>query len=172
MPAEFLTDRPAAGFFGKLPATGDFVARGLPDAFRRNWDRWVSAHVAPRQRAGADWPAGGLRFRLRSGGRVAGGVIVASCDSAGRLFPLSLILAGDGLPGPAALDPWCDAAAALGNGLAPDALWQALDALPLPEGADGPPEALVVWTGGAAPVAADPADPAQAIDAFLGWSGA
>jgi len=42
MPDEVLTpgqpqddQRPVAGFFGKLPATGDFVWRGLPDGFRK-----------------------------------------------------------------------------------------------------------------------------------------
>lgn len=165
------TGQTFAGFFGKLPSTGDFVARGLPDGFRRNWDAWVTRHLAPLQRDGATWPAGGVRFRLLSGGRIAAGVILPGADGAGRQFPLSLILIGPALPGAGDLDPWCDAAAQVAAEQAlPDALWQALDALPEPDGtgpaAGGP--ALVLWTKGQAPRAADPADPSGPLAALMG----
>ncbi len=175
MPGEVLTpqpegpdDRPGTGFFGKIPATGDFVARGLPDGFRRHWDGWITRHLAPRQRAGADWPQGGLRFRLGSGGRVAAGVILPSRDAAGRLFPVSLILLADQLPPPAGLDPWCDAAAGLDLAAipGPDALWLALDDLTPPSGA-GPDAALTLWTRAAPPGHCDPADPAGLLDRLL-----
>ena len=71
-------DRPVAGFFGKLPATGDFVCRGLPDAFRKPWDSWLTRYIAPLQRGGHSFPQGGLRFRLPSGGHLAAGVILPS----------------------------------------------------------------------------------------------
>ena len=54
MPDEVLTPggadarRPVAAIFGKLPATGDFVWRGLPDAFRKHWDFWLTRHIAPQ----------------------------------------------------------------------------------------------------------------------------
>ena len=38
----------APGFWGKLPAAGDFVGRRLPAAFVEPWDRWVSRHLVPR----------------------------------------------------------------------------------------------------------------------------
>lgn len=160
--------RPAAGFFGKLPATGDFVSRGLPDGFRRAWDGWITRHVAPRLREGAALPEGGLRFRLTSGGRAAAGVILPSQDSAGRVFPLCLILTADALPGPADLDPWCDAAVLAARD-SPDGLWLALDELPPPAGApaaEAPP--LLLWRRGAAALAADPGDPSAALAALAG----
>lgn len=156
MPREVLTPdhplddrRPVAGFFGKLPSTGDFVARGLPDAFRRNWDTWLTRHIAPLQREGLAFPPGGLRFRLVSGGRLAAGVIRPSQDSAGRLFPLSLLVIADGDLTQPQIDTWCDAVLALlSDALTPDALWHALDAVEtfLPDGpATGP---MQLWIPG------------------------
>lgn len=156
MPDEVLTPddpdddlRPVAGFFGKLPATGDFVARGLPDAFRQSWDAWLTRHIAPLQRRGLALPPGGLRFRLPSGGRLAAGVILFSQDSAGRQFPLSLLLIAEDDLTPHQIDAWCDAALALEpTTLSPDALWHALDALasPVPAGpVTGP---MQLWTPG------------------------
>ena len=172
MPEELLapTDddrRPVAGFFGKLPVTGDFVARGLPEAFRRNWDAWLSRHILPRQRE-SGLPPGGLRFRLVSGGRLAAGLILPSTDSAGRLYPLSLILIAEGGLTQAQIDAWCDAALTLPVAtLAPDALWLALDALPapLPEGeATGP---LQLWTPDQPPDPAGSGDPEDALNRLL-----
>jgi type VI secretion system protein ImpM len=168
VPAELLTGQDYAGFFGKLPATGDFVTRGLPDAFRRSWDGWVTAHVAPRQRDGRAWPQGGLRLRIASGGRAAGGVILPSRDSAGRDFPLSLLRVGTDLPDPAALDPWCSEAARLDvAALAPDDLWSALEALPVPEGGWPGAPALVLWTAGTPGLECDAADPGAVLDVLL-----
>ena len=175
MPGEILTPGPEAppqaGFFGKLATTGDFVARGLPDGFRRNWDAWVTRHLAPRQRDGSNWPDGGIRFRLASGGRVAAGVIVPGRDSAGRSFPLSLILIGDHLPAPDALDPWCDAAAALIKNAVPDpdALWQGLDDLPPPadSATDEKLPGLLLWAKDVAPQPGDPGDPHVALAAVF-----
>lgn len=159
-----------AGFFGKLPASGDFVARGLSPAFRRAWDGWVTRHLAPLR--DADWPEGGLRFRLVSGRRVAAGVVVPSRDAAGRRFPLSLILIAPGLPAPEALDPWCDAALrsaapALAGTAEPDALWTALEAIKVPEGAvERPPLALWRWGGAVEVCGAD--EPRVALERVLG----
>lgn len=171
MPREVLTPddpdddrRPVAGFFGKLPTTGDFVYRGLPDSFRKTWDAWLTRHIAPLVRDGSAFPPGGLRFRLPSGGRLAIGVIRPGKDSAGRLFPLSLLLIADGdMPQPQ-VDAWCDAALALQpETLVPDALWQALDDLPtpLPTGICGGP--LQLWIPGHPAIAVDALDPAPAL---------
>jgi type VI secretion system protein ImpM len=176
MPGEVLNpgatkdeDRPVAGFFGKLPATGDFVSRGLPDAFRRNWDGWLTRHIAPLQHRGADFPPGGLRFRLVSGGRLATGVILPSHDSAGRRYPLSLLMIAErDLPRPG-VNAWCDAALTqLTDGVDPETLWQALDALPapMPEGpAAGP---MQLWALGQPALDTDPSDPAAALSRLLG----
>ncbi len=40
----------ATGFFGKLPARGDFVARGLPPGARPVVDRWLTRMLAPAAR--------------------------------------------------------------------------------------------------------------------------
>lgn len=157
---------PYAGLFGKLPATGDFVARGLPDAFRARWDAWVTRHLA---RWAGPWPEGGLRLRLRSGDRCAVALAVPSRDAAGRTFPLSAILVLPVAPSVEAAEAWCEGAAPLLDGavageLDADALWAALEALdPPPEGAaeDAPP--LTMWANGAEPVEADPADPGPAL---------
>lgn len=168
MPDEVLSedddDRPVAGFFGKLPVTGDFVWRGLPDAFRRHWDAWLTRHVAPLQRNGCSFPPGGLRFSLPSGGRLAAGVILPGEDSAGRLYPLTLLIIAGGKLSPGQIDGWCDAAVALQpETLAPDALWEALDALPAP-GGEGPASGpFLLWAAGHPPQAAAPDDPEAAL---------
>ena len=148
------SDTPFAGFFGKLPASGDFLTRGLSAAFRKAWDGWVTRHLAPLRDAA--WPPGGLRFRLVSGGRVAAGVVVPSQDAAGRRFPISLILIAPALPPPPALDGWCDAAlAAAGPALAgaagPDDLWAALEDLAVPGGSGGGGGGMILWRSGDAP---------------------
>lgn len=174
MPDEVLTPpdeddrRPVAGVFGKMPATGDFVWRGLPDAFRKHWDFWLTRHIAPLRRAGAVFPAGGLRFALPSGGRLAAGVICLSHDSAGRHFPLSLLLIADGNLARDEIDGWCDAALALGpDHLSPDALWQALDAIPAPQPGGPASGPMLLWLPQGEPVATDPADPTEALRGLL-----
>ena len=168
MPDEVLIpedeSRPVAGFFGKLPATGDFVGRGLPEAFRRHWDAWLTRHVAPLQREGLAFPPGGLRFRLPSGGRLAAGLILPSEDSAGRRFPLTLLLIADGDLTSAQVDLWCDAALALHPGtLTPDALWQALDSLAALDPAEPASGPMQLWTSGQPAVTIDAQDPETVI---------
>lgn len=172
MPDEVLTRdddaRPVAGFFGKLPSTGDFVWRGLPDAFRKHWDFWLTRHVATLNRAGLAVPSGGLRFRLPSGGRLVGGVIVDGHDRVGRHFPLSLLLVADGDLSPQEIDPWCDAALSLApDTLSADDLWHALDALPAPvphAAASGP---MQLWIPGHAPLPTDAEDPEATLKSLL-----
>ena len=156
-----MTEEPAtAGLFGKLPGHGDFVDRGLPPAFRKLWDQWITRHIAPRQRDGARFPARGLRFRLVSGGATAAGLILPSHDSADRLFPLSLMVIGDGAIDVGAIDLWCDAALLLPvGGMDADGLWQALDTIPAPGVGDvAGPTLLDLWAEGV-PQVAMPDDP-------------
>ncbi len=91
------------GLHGKLPAHGDFVRRGLPSSFCGPWDAWLQAGLAAAmQQFGEAWPqvwlaAPAWRFALPAGacgpGPVAG-VMLASTDSVGRRFPLTLACVG------------------------------------------------------------------------------
>ena len=89
----------AAGFFGKLPALGDFITRRLPGQFVQPWDRWLTQGLAEsRNRLGDTWLDSYLvsplwRFVLAPGiaGRMAwAGVMMPSVDRVGRYFPLTL----------------------------------------------------------------------------------
>jgi type VI secretion system protein ImpM len=146
-----------AGFFGKLPAAGDFVARGLPEGFVRPWDRWLTRHVAP-----LELPEAGLRFSLVSGGKCVAGVILPSADRHGRRFPLTLACILGTRPGPAQVDRWSDAAIALDR-RDPDALAEALDALPPMEPGDPPAGPLHVWRRAATAAEAPLAEPDAAL---------
>lgn len=95
----------ATGWFGKIPSTGDFVTRRLPEPFREAWDRWLQQALAgSRERLGEDWDRRYLsmpawRFLLSPGMAGAGGwagVLVPSVDAVGRRYPLTLACA---LPG-------------------------------------------------------------------------
>jgi type VI secretion system ImpM family protein len=89
----------AAGWFGKIPALGDFAGRRLPPQFIESWDAWLSAELAAaRQVLGTEWPHSHLdapiwRFALTPGvldSRRWFGILMASTDRVGRWFPLSL----------------------------------------------------------------------------------
>lgn len=88
MPGEHLIP----GFFGKLPAAGDFVSRGLPESFVRHWDRFCTRHlVRPLADAEADGGYAALRFLVDAEhGGSFGGVVAASADRVGRRFPLTV----------------------------------------------------------------------------------
>jgi type VI secretion system protein ImpM len=87
------------GWYGKLPSSGDFVARRLPPAFIEPWDAWLNAMLAgSRERLGAAWrdtflSAPVWRFVLAPGVVTAegwAGLVVPSVDSVGRYFPLTV----------------------------------------------------------------------------------
>ena len=49
---------PLTGLFGKVPAHGDFVRRGLPTSFVGPWDSWLQEGMATaRDRLGDRWAA-------------------------------------------------------------------------------------------------------------------
>jgi type VI secretion system protein ImpM len=84
------------GFFGKLPARGDFVSAGLPRDFVSCWDGWVSSVLAAAVSAvGDDWlQAPAWHFCLPAGvcgAEAVTGVLLASNDKVGRRFPLTLV---------------------------------------------------------------------------------
>lgn len=110
----------ATGFFGKIPARGDFVRAGLPRSFTDPWDDWMQSVLAgSREVLGEAWLAAWMEapiwhFRLpagQCGPAPAIGVWMPSIDAAGRHFPLTLAHCG---PLPADPAAWLAAAEAVG----------------------------------------------------------
>jgi type VI secretion system protein ImpM len=186
---------PLAGLFGKVPAHGDFVRRGLPSSFVTPWDEWLQAAVAAaRAQLGARWEdawdnAPAWRFALPAGAcgpDAVAGVMLPSQDQVGRRFPITLAALLP--PGASPPDPdWFDAveAAALA-GLAGHADADALSAaLPLPgtriaampfvlpsvPTATGPTPAAGNSGWEAAATVDDPIAPAEDVLALLGAAG-
>ena len=91
------------GWYGKLPASGDFVHRGLERAQILWWDRWLQRGVVDVLRASRDNEAAYQRapfwnFILPAG--LGTGVVQLGCvgpgrDRVGRSFPLVLLLCMD-----------------------------------------------------------------------------
>lgn len=93
----------ARGFFGKIPARGDFVRYGLPARFVTAWDEWASAAVTAAQARmeggfhDAWLQAPAWRFVLSPGicgPDAAIGVWLPGIDRIGRLFPLVFAVLG------------------------------------------------------------------------------
>ncbi|WP_427913439.1 type VI secretion system-associated protein TagF [Ramlibacter sp. MMS24-I3-19] len=125
------------GWWGKLPARGDFVGRGLPPRWRAQWDGWLQQGLAL---AASTIDGDALRERLAgfapwrylalpSQGEAWCGIVVPSHDRVGRAFPLTLaerVIAPVSLAACAArLALLLDAAAE-----GPEALEEAIAALP------------------------------------------
>jgi type VI secretion system protein ImpM len=94
----------ASGFWGKLPSRGDFVGRGLPADWVQRWDTAWQAGLAAAAQARApqalrDALAGMATWRYlasdgtqdSAGGRCWCGLVTASQDRVGRVFPLTLV---------------------------------------------------------------------------------
>ncbi len=163
------------GFYGKLPARGDFLREGLARDFTDAWDGWWQQGLAATQRlAGAAWRDSWLeapvwRFILPPGLCGAQGVLglwMPSVDRVGRFFPLTIAAtAPDGWTGLVpAMDGFLAAAEAAGRDalefdLAPDELLRRLrDAFvadtAMADGPDCPAGAACWWTDGDTRVAA------------------
>ena len=87
----------AAGWFGKLAVLGDFASRRLAPDWVKACDEWLSSGIeASRRDLGERWPqiylaAPVWRFAWGPGivdERWWFGVLMPSCDSVGRYFPL------------------------------------------------------------------------------------
>jgi type VI secretion system protein ImpM len=98
----------AVGFFGKLPSSGDFVARGLGPKVRPCLDRWLTTHLAELVRNPEHWPKHGLRALIDGPGSPLLLAIIPSHDSAGRAFPLAACCTVDSIDQEGA-DLWADA---------------------------------------------------------------
>ncbi len=115
---------PAIGFFGKLPARGDFVRVGLPRDFTDPWDGWLQGVLAgSRSLMGEAWLPAFLeapvwRFALPAGMcgmHAALGLMLPSVDRAGRYFPLTFAaLSARGIA-PASGEAWLDLCEAAGR---------------------------------------------------------
>lgn len=113
---------PAAdpGYFGKLPSRGDFLSRRVPPAIAAAWDGWLAGlTTAVRDAAGDAWPDVWLTAPLwhfalgasvlgasaagvsRVPGPGAAGLLIASVDRVGRMFPFTIIGPCTGVPEPA-----------------------------------------------------------------------
>ena len=94
------SSQPAVGFYGKLPARGDFVLRNLPRSFIDPWDDWLQeAMTTSRSQLGEHWLRSYLtspvwRFALSAGlcgEQALAGMMIPSVDRVGRYFPLSIV---------------------------------------------------------------------------------
>jgi type VI secretion system ImpM family protein len=166
MPADAVTlmtriEHPAV--FGKLPAHGDFVSRGVPGAVREKLDEWLSEWLdkcrAAHGEAFAEVYETAAPWLFAGPGAMA--VLLPSMDAVGRHYPLLVMTA----PTAAMQDIYDAAVDALETGATSDELRAALAALEpvpvgdapgqarwfLPEGAEGaegtlpPPDSLAAW---------------------------
>ncbi|MCC6716966.1 MAG: type VI secretion system-associated protein TagF [Acetobacteraceae bacterium] len=155
----------AAGFFGKIPARGDFVRAGLPRGFVDPWDEWLQRVIAgSRAVLGPRWLAAWMEapiwhFALpegQCGPAPVLGLWMPSVDAAGRHFPLTLARVGTL---PADPERWLAAAEAIGldalqDDLAPEEIARRLAALPDDAGARPAPSMAQWWSDGSPFVAA------------------
>ncbi|TPL75578.1 type VI secretion system-associated protein TagF [Mesorhizobium sp. B2-3-13] len=167
------------GFYGKMPATGDFVTRRLPADFVRAWDRWLAQHIVPL--FGMETWSQGMALRFLAGPISFGpsmGVIVQSADRVGRQFPLSVVARLSEAPLTLAYaDAWFDgvetaAFAAQRGELAPDELDAALSALPVPsvEPDEDAVDDLVAWTARSDIFDVDPQAPQPTLEQIFAAS--
>ncbi|MER9754754.1 type VI secretion system-associated protein TagF [Mesorhizobium sp. M0166] len=167
------------GFYGKMPATGDFVARRLPGGFVRNWDRWLAQHLVPLI-SSETWPRTTV-LRFLAGPASFGasaGIILQSADRVGRQFPLSVVAQLPEVPVELArADAWFsrieEAAIAAQHGqLTPDELDAALAGLPLPpvEPGDDLISDMVMWTACSDIFDIDPLSPQATLEQIFAAS--
>ncbi len=96
-----------AGWYGKIPALGDFASRRLPVGFVNSWDEWLQrSMVASRSSLRERWQEFYLnspiwRFALLPGvfdDKCWIGIMMPSADRVGRYFPLTIVLPLDPYP--------------------------------------------------------------------------
>ncbi|WP_292492430.1 type VI secretion system-associated protein TagF [Mesorhizobium sp.] len=167
------------GFYGKMPATGDFVTRRLPGDFVRGWDRWLAQHIVPLFGLEAWPPDTALRFLAGPASfGASAGIVVQSADRVGRQFPLGVVARLAVAPLKLAYaDAWFEgvenaAFAAQRGELTPDALDAALIALHVPAvDEDGEViDDLVMWTARTDIFDVDPQSPQPALEQIFAAS--
>ncbi|WP_287103544.1 type VI secretion system-associated protein TagF [Mesorhizobium sp.] len=167
------------GFYGKMPATGDFVTRRLPRDFVRIWDRWLAQHIVPL--IGSEtWPrTTALRFLAGPAAfGASAGIILQSADRVGRQFPLSVVAQlPDASVRLADAEAWFagieeDAFAAQRGELTPDELDAALSVLPVPlvEPGEEIISDMVMWTARSDIFDIDPLSPQPTLEQIFAAS--
>jgi len=114
----------SAGFYGKIPARGDFVRTGLSRDFTDAWDAWLQSVISGSQALmGEAWLPAFLeapvwRFVLppgMGGAQAVVGLMLPSVDRAGRYFPLTFAALSPHGIARASGDAWLDACEAAGR---------------------------------------------------------
>jgi type VI secretion system protein ImpM len=151
------------GYFGKLPAKGDFVRAGLPEAFCAAWDGFCREILHEARGALAEnfepvWMESPIwRFLVPAGifGPAVLGVWLPSVDRVGRIFPFTAFaLAGSSVDLDAGA-AWADLAEAVGlAGVVEDAPHEDFLARLTAPVDDAAPLTPGWWTAGSALVAA------------------
>ncbi len=137
------------GYYGKLPAQGDFLRRRADVTFVMQWDAWLQRCLATsRATLGENWQEfyeNAPIWRFCFGAKVCGpnpmiGVMMPSQDRVGRCFPLTVFARLESNAGPADLDvePFMSALEdtalyMLADGQGKDALDQNLDQIDPPD---------------------------------------
>ena len=157
MPARLLKQDMGTGIFGKLPAVGDFVARGLPAGVRSPMDVWLTNQIVPLALTATGWPEGGVRAAIILAQSPWLLLIEPSEDAVGRQYPL---VACTPLVGAdqAAADAWADAVwpmllCGIEEGVGPDALLAGYAAMTVPAATSTALLPPLVWWPGVAPAA-------------------
>ena len=136
------------GYFGKIPATGDFVAWNLPRIFIDRWDRWMSMELGARPDEG-ELDSRVWRFAIKAGifgDQPCAGAWRMSEDRVGRRYPFAIVALG---ATPEAGDAWYDAVAYLLQRCVEEhasqlVLVEGLRDMPLPSGNTIDPQ-IVFW---------------------------
>jgi type VI secretion system protein ImpM len=96
-----VADSSIPGWFGKIPALGDFASRRLPPEFLNPWEDWLMVRLrASRVALGERWHDTFLQapiwrfflFPAVCGPKAWTGILMPSVDSVGRHFPLTIAL--------------------------------------------------------------------------------
>jgi type VI secretion system protein ImpM len=111
--ADTLVSTQLPGWFGKLPGSGDFAARRLPESARLQLDDWLQKGLQRLRGRHSDWTARYLESPLWCfllGENIIGparwlGVLMPSVDAVGRYFPLIVAVPCDPEDGPQP-SPW------------------------------------------------------------------
>jgi type VI secretion system protein ImpM len=181
----------AAGFYGKVPMRGDFVGRLLGQDFIQPWDGWLQSVLQAGQTSLEEaWLDRYLNSPIwyfvlgagQCGPAAMVGVMIASVDSVGRYFPLTIAAPLEGRPAPAlaalAVSAWCAAAETVALGaLEPETTFTAFESavasLAVPDvAAEIPagPAVTPITDGLAASLLRVAADPGEASGISVWWT--
>lgn len=109
------------GYFGKIPATGDFISWNLPRVLTDRWDRWVSMELRDRPDEG-ELDTRTWRFAIKGGifgDQPCAGAWRMSQDRVGRRYPFAIVRIG---APPTPDDPWFDSVVSI-VGSAIESFW-------------------------------------------------